>query len=234
MGYELEEHLKRLFDNLELLNELIDDEDYFESDIKKYRAELFESIEGLNKLVDLILDEDPEIPIRHAEFRKQAKKVTSRVQPVYGELLQFSATGIIDLLNDVNSIIEDGEERPKIELFDQLTIPIMSLVNHQAHPTRPGYLVYHFKIEEHAAYFEDLLKEKNLFYERFDELRDAKPVYWFGVRDRDHDAVEIINYTVKGKFRKPMIHDKGARYFIVIFGILIVLFAIIGAIMSNT
>lgn len=227
------EELKGLLHLLEQIEELIDDESMCEDDPDEYYLEVLNLNETIEKSFEDILEQDPELPVSHKLFRDQISDVLNAASFKYEMLQSVSVDTLVPLIKELRGVLGEDTDGVRRNLFDQLTIPIMSLVNHQEHPTRPGYLVYHFKIAEHATYFEELLKEKDLFYERFDEARQGESVFWFGVRDRDHDAVEIINYTVKGKFRKPMIHDKGARYFVVALGILIILLAIIGAVMNN-
>ncbi|CAG5078687.1 hypothetical protein [Parvicella tangerina] len=233
MAYENLEQLKELESVLERLDELIEDEDFFRSDVEGYVIRYNECINQASNILDEVLENDPEIPIAHETFFEKAPTFTEEQILVYEELEGFGLNQLNEFRLELAELLEDAQEKPRKDLFNQLTIPVLSLVNHQEHPTRPGYLVYHFKIPEHASYFEELMNERGLFYERFDEQRNGEDVYWFGVRDGDHDAVEIINYTVKGKFRKPLIRDKGARYFVIGFGILIILLAIVGAIMSN-
>lgn len=143
------------------------------------------------------------------------------------------------MINYVLPVVEDAfkpllvDDKEKRHHLDQLSIPLMSLVNHQIHPTREGYMVFHFKNSLHAQTFQDLLTERSLFYERFDEDRGSEQIQWFGVREQDFDEIEVLNYKVKGLHRKPMIKDKMIRYIIVGLGLLIILIAIIGGIMSN-
>lgn len=143
------------------------------------------------------------------------------------------------MINYVLPVVEDVfkpllvDDKEKRHHLDQLNIPLMSLVNHQIHPTREGYMVFHFKNSLQAQTFQDLLAERSLFYERFDEDRGSEQIQWFGVREQDFDEIEVLNYKVKGLHRKPMIKDKMIRYVIVGLGLLIILIAIIGGIMSN-
>lgn len=116
--------------------------------------------------------------------------------------------------------------------MDHLRIPF-NITNQIDHPTRPNYLVFHFKKEESANEFENELKKGGFFYERAiqDEV-DGSVRHLFGVRKSDLEKIEIINYAIIGKYREPFIKDKTARYAIVGFGILLVILAILGAVLN--
>jgi hypothetical protein len=117
--------------------------------------------------------------------------------------------------------------------MDQLKIPF-NITNQIEHPTRQNYLVFHFKDEEKANAFEKALADAKLFYERGMQEEDDDSVrHLFGVRKSDVDEVEKINYTILGKGRAKLIKDKGARWFILGFGLLMIILAVIGAIMKK-
>lgn len=234
MAHEEHEELNSLLSLLEKLDLLIDDENKFDVDSEEYYLEVLNANDDVQSMLDEILEADPELPVSFKPLREEMSRALANKDVSCTELQEVGVNFLTPVIREVKELLHEGDEEPKRHLLDNLTIPIMSLINHQAHPTRPGYLVYYFKFKEHADYFEELLKEQELFYERFDEVRNDEDVFWFGVRDQDHDAVEIINYTVKGKFRKPMIKDKGARYVVIAFGILVILLALIGAIVTNS
>jgi len=102
------------------------------------------------------------------------------------------------------------------------------------HPERKGYEVYHFGTLAEADFFENQLKEKNLFYERAEDEINGKSIYLFGVKAEDMDAIDTANFLTKGTYRNPMVTDKFLRYALVIFGLSIIAFAVIGYIVSNS
>lgn len=233
MSYEHQNELQRLENTLFSLESLIDDRKTFESDPENIisKIHLF-LIEG-EEILDSIVQEDPEIPVSWEDFFKRSEVLKSlRSVSDYPQFESFSVDFLPNFKKEIAQFTSVEEE--KLVTLDNLSIPVMSVVNHQPHPTRVGYLVYHFKVKEHAEYFENQLQEKDLFYERFDEVIKGETIYWFGVREQDYDAVEVLNYTTKGRFRQPLIKDKAARYVIVGFGVIVVIVAIIGAIMSNS
>ncbi len=116
--------------------------------------------------------------------------------------------------------------------MDHLRIPF-NITNQIEHPTRPNYLVFHFKKEESANEFEKELKNGNFFYERATQDEDDGSVrHLFGVRKSDLNEIEVINYAIIGKYREPFIKDKKVRYAVVGFGILLVILAILGAVLN--
>ncbi len=233
MSYENLGNLQALNNVLEMMDHLIEDEDYFNLDREEFMKNLNDFLRSSSELLQEVLEDDPELPLDHEAFLAEVKVLKDDSDITFHKLEQFGMNELTPFMKSLEDLLEEMNEPPKRELFNQLSIPILTLMNHQPHPTRPGYLVYHFKMKAHADYFEELLLGEGLYHERFDEERKGEWVYWFGVREQDHDPVEIINYTVKGKFRKPLIKDKAARMFVIAFGILIILFAIVGAIMSN-
>jgi hypothetical protein len=117
--------------------------------------------------------------------------------------------------------------------MDHLKIPF-NITNQIDHPDRPNYLVFHFKEEIKAEQFEEALKKEGLFFERGQqEENDGSIRHLFGVRKSDTEVVEKINYTIIGKHRDPFIKDKSARWFIIGFGILLGVLALLGAILSK-
>lgn len=117
--------------------------------------------------------------------------------------------------------------------MDHLKIPF-NITNQIDHPTRQNYLVFHFKDEAQANAFEEKLKASNLFFERgLQDDENGVVRHLFGVRKSDVDEVEKINYTILGQNRTPFIKDKSARWFIIGFGLLMIILAFLGAILSK-
>lgn len=117
--------------------------------------------------------------------------------------------------------------------MDHLKIPF-NITNQIEHPDRPNYLIFHFREDFKANQFEAALKEENVFYERGEQEEDDGSIrYLFGVRKSDTEVVEKLNYIVIGHYRDPFIKDKAARWFIIGFGILLGIFALLGAILSK-
>jgi hypothetical protein len=111
---------------------------------------------------------------------------------------------------------------------------LYKFTNQMPHPERKGYEVYHFGTLAEADFFENQLKEKKLFYERAEDVINDKTIYLFGVKADDMDAVDSANFLTKGTYRNPMVTDKTLRFALVIFGLAIIAFAVIGYIISNS
>lgn len=109
---------------------------------------------------------------------------------------------------------------------------MLSMINFQDHPTNRNMEVFFFKQEIHAAYFERLLNEHNLFYEKQIDTESDQTIY-FGVKKTDFKEAKRLNYLTIGHFRKPFIPDVFFRYFIIIISIIVLSLAIIGGIVAN-
>jgi hypothetical protein len=108
----------------------------------------------------------------------------------------------------------------------------MFLVNIKDHPTNSKKRVFFFRENEHAAYFEELLKAEGFYYEKQIDVEGDQTIY-FGVKSSDFEKVKKLNYLTLGHFRKPFIPDRGFRYLLIAISILILGLAISGAILSD-
>lgn len=116
--------------------------------------------------------------------------------------------------------------------MDDMNEGILRVTNHQNHPTSKHHKVFFFYIEEQALYFESLLNEKNIWFERDAEDNKGKQMYLFAIKMTNIREVDRLNYLAIGKFRKPIFENKYVRYAVVILGFLIVLLGIIGYFLS--
>jgi len=104
----------------------------------------------------------------------------------------------------------------------------MNVTNSQDHPSNQMYKVFHFKMEEQAAYFKELLNEKNIRFESDQEIAKNETVYLFGIHKTDLDAVNKLNYLVIGKFRKPFISNAAFKWFVLLLGASVLALALVG------
>ena len=109
---------------------------------------------------------------------------------------------------------------------------MLKLVNFQDHPTNQNKKVFFFKQQEHANYFETMLIESKIEYEKQIDSEGDHAIY-FGVRKTDFKLVQKLNYLTIGHFRKPFIPDKMFRYTIIVISLTVLSLAIIGAILSQ-
>ncbi|MEQ8623809.1 MAG: hypothetical protein RJQ00_08365 [Vicingaceae bacterium] len=109
---------------------------------------------------------------------------------------------------------------------------MFSLVNFQDHPTNRNKKVFFFKITEHAQYFEHMLIEEKVQFEKQVDHDGDRTIY-YGVKTSDFQLVKKLNYLTIGKFRKPFISDVFFRYFVIVLSIIVLSVAIIGAMISQ-
>ena len=124
----------------------------------------------------------------------------------------------------------------------------LGLVNYKDHPADNRYKVFNFNTIEEANYFEELLTEQNLWFEKDEEHLDSLStinfslnpekdrsgiMYLYAVNQKDFDKVQRLNFLVNAKFRDFIIKKPILRYSLVFFFIGIVVFALYGYLKSN-
>ena len=117
--------------------------------------------------------------------------------------------------------------------MDDMSEGLLRVTNHQDHPTNPYYKVFFFYTLEEANFFENLLKENNLPYEKDKEETRGKTMFLFAIRKTDLKAVDQLNYLTIGHFRKPIFENKFLRYGVIVFGFFLILLGIIGYLFSG-
>ena len=105
---------------------------------------------------------------------------------------------------------------------------MFNITNYTDHPTRPGYTIFKFYEKQRSAYFEELLKKENIWFESSIE-EGERTTYLFGVKKGDHKNALNANFIVNAKFRKPIIPNVYFRWSLIIIAVGILLLAIIGA-----
>ncbi len=105
-------------------------------------------------------------------------------------------------------------------------------VNIKEHPSNRNKKVFYFKEEKQANYFQELLEEKQLKYERQVDSEGDQTIY-FGVLAGDFKQAKKMNYLTHGKFRKPFIPDPLFRYFLIIVTLFVLGLAILGAFLAD-
>ncbi len=106
--------------------------------------------------------------------------------------------------------------------------------NFRDHPADPTYVVFMFRRFEQANFFEGLLKENELEYERFDEtdaLRGTR--YLFATRRKDMKTLRGLNNLAIGKYRNKFIPDRWFRLFVIIIGLTALILAIAGYLVNG-
>ena len=109
----------------------------------------------------------------------------------------------------------------------------MILANIKDHPTNQRKKVFYFKEQDQSAYFENLLIEEKIDYEKQIDTEGDQTIY-FGVKSADFERVKKLNYLTIGAFRQPFIPDKTFRTILIIISMIVLGAAITGAILSNS
>ena len=110
---------------------------------------------------------------------------------------------------------------------------MIDFTNYREHPERKKFLVYHFYREAQADYFEGLLKDHDIWYERANEEEEEKAIYFFGIRKDDKGKVERLNNLAIGKFRDRFIPYRWLRWITVLVSIVILGLAIAGFLLDR-
>jgi hypothetical protein len=105
-------------------------------------------------------------------------------------------------------------------------------LNFHEHPTRKRLYVFHFKVEDHSTYFKELLSKKGIPFEYETNVENGIKCHFYGIKSEHFKRVQIMNYMVSARYRKPFIPDPALRYFVVFFVIGVILLAIVGALYS--
>lgn len=107
-------------------------------------------------------------------------------------------------------------------------IGILGLVNYRKHPSNENYHIFSFNSEPEQKMMEELLKERNIWFESSSEEIKAGIIYLVGVEKGDYDSAMQVNYLVSAKYRNPMIKNKLLRYMLIILTISMVTLGLIG------
>jgi hypothetical protein len=105
---------------------------------------------------------------------------------------------------------------------------MLQLVNFNDHPQSPHHTIFSFKNPQQADFFEENLKNNNLFFERHNDIEDNEEVFYFAVKRIDFEKVKQINFLCLGKYRKPFISDPALRWFV-----LSIFFILMGLLISG-
>jgi len=103
----------------------------------------------------------------------------------------------------------------------------LGLVNFTKHPSNPDYVVYRFTNEEKANSFRRELEEQKIAFE--EDTEDKKQVSYtlFAVHKKFYKQTMRMNFKVEGKHKKPLIPFFTLRWFVLLFGISILLLSIL-------
>lgn len=101
-----------------------------------------------------------------------------------------------------------------------------NLTNYRDHPVNSYYTVFEFRIEDQARYFEELLAERNIKYEKADrDPEDDK--HFFAVKNSDRKQALKANYLVSARYRKPFL-PRVAGWVLILIVLIVIAVAVIG------
>lgn len=104
----------------------------------------------------------------------------------------------------------------------------LGFVNFVQHPQNSNYVVFRFADEERAKTFKARLEESKIWFETDKENKRNKEYTLFGIHKNDFKKAQQINYDVEAKHKKPFIPFKILRYTVLVFGLGVILLAILG------
>ena len=107
------------------------------------------------------------------------------------------------------------------------------LVNYVDHPTNKDYRVFNFNTKHEADLFEKKLTAANIWFERDEEDHENSMVYLFAVLDREFGKAQDANFMVSAETRRNIIPNTFLRYFLILFVLGMLAFAVIGYLKSE-
>jgi len=106
--------------------------------------------------------------------------------------------------------------------------------NWRNHPTQKSYLVFFFKTKEESNYFENLLIEHQIWFEKDIHISDKnQKKFLFGIRKDDLNQVKNLNNLTSARFRQKFISSPPLRWIVFTIAFIVLGLAILGAIVSK-
>lgn len=109
-----------------------------------------------------------------------------------------------------------------VEHFD------LGFVNYTQHPENADYVVFRFADVNRANSFRAELQKQKIWFEEANEDKKQVTYTLFGLHKTDYNKGQKINISVEAKHKKFLIPGKFFRWFVVLFGVTMILLAIIG------
>lgn len=110
--------------------------------------------------------------------------------------------------------------------MEKRVIMAVRFTNYFEHPSDNRYLIFAYKEKLHADFFEKLLDEEKIEYERYFEEEDQE--FLFGIAKRYQDKAINCNFLTHAKYRNPMIRSSFLKYALLIITFGIISIALIG------
>ena len=103
----------------------------------------------------------------------------------------------------------------------------LGLVNFTKHPTNPDYVVYRFTDLDKANSFRGELNENKIKFEEDTQYKKQVSYTLFAVHKKFYKQTMRMNFKVEGKHKKPLIPFFTLRWFVLLFGLGILLLSIL-------
>ncbi|MGB6034735.1 MAG: hypothetical protein WBG42_00605 [Cryomorphaceae bacterium] len=103
--------------------------------------------------------------------------------------------------------------------------------NFEPHHKQRNYTVFYFYAKDHADYFEALLLENEIPFER-GSCQDMVRRHLIGVHRSYQEKAEYLNDEVGNYYRKPFLGTNSLRNFVLIFTLVALVFALVGYILQ--
>lgn len=94
-------------------------------------------------------------------------------------------------------------------------------------------MVYEYHKKTHADYFQQLLEDRNVEFERYLDTESEQQRILFGIEKRYQRESNKSNYLTHAKFRRPFIKSKFWGFLLVLVTFLIIALAVVGYIMTR-
>ena len=111
--------------------------------------------------------------------------------------------------------------------LDDMSEGLLQVTNHSEHPTNKAYKVFFFRSIEQANYFESLLQNENIIFEKDSEDTEKGELFLFGIRKSDLKIVGKLNLLTIGKYRKPIFPHPTIKYIVILFILIVTILIII-------
>ncbi len=99
--------------------------------------------------------------------------------------------------------------------------------NFEDHPRQRSFSVFYFYAKENADYFESLLIEHEVPYER-GIAKDMLRRHLIGIHKSHQEIAEKLNDETGNMFRKPFLSDNVMRNFVLILTLIVIILALAG------
>lgn len=105
---------------------------------------------------------------------------------------------------------------------------LFDFTNYREHPTQKDYQIFHFTRADQAGFFENLLVEHKIEFERHDDQQERGMVYYFGIKKSMFSEVEKLNNMAIGQYRDKFIPNAGFRWIVLAIGLTAIILAFVG------